>query len=257
MVLIMAYIEIRTPQKFTNPEGLIALPDLTSGLLLDLDADTLTGDHGAEVSRWEAGGSYGAVLGTIAGSGYGFTHPTLETNGPNGHQSVAFNGEQSIASGWGDPVMLAPNQPATAVVVYADRGSDRDGGRILSGQNPTEDYRNIRHYGRQFATRFRYGTSPESSAALPSDLVDGEWGVYVVRWGEGVGRVDASTGESATATGDVGSINGVFVGSTSGGQQTLKGSVARIQVFDREFSDTDTAAMLSHMGIRYGIPITT
>jgi hypothetical protein len=57
-------------------------------LLMELDASTLTGTNGDQISTWtDASGHSNSVTGTGAGS-----KPTLDTAGRNGHNVVNFNG---------------------------------------------------------------------------------------------------------------------------------------------------------------------
>lgn len=249
----MAYIDIRTPQKFTNPDNLIRIPDLDTGLLVDYDADTITGNTGAEVSSWEpAAGSLALSLNTLPPTDTA-TYPTLVDGAVGGYKAVKFDGQHNLR-GSSNVEVLASGAPATVLLVVKDNGTTAVG-RYLSGFNAATDFRNIRIASGKFTATADTSTSVASSAQLAADMPVGQWGVYVVRWGDGRVKIDSSTGETADVPGTPGPLTSVSLGATytATAYELAKVEFARLQIFNRALEDHDVAALMSVMRSRYGL----
>lgn len=250
----MAYIEIRTPQKFINPEGLIQIPDLSSDLLVDLDADTLTGATGSSISRWEASGELGIVLDSIPSLMTGGNFPTLETGGLNGHNYAKFSGNHAIGTTV-KPDIAVDDAPITTVFVFRDDSAAIASGRILTGYNPVPNYRNIQSVGNSVTAEVSIDEQRNVRATLPSPTPAGEWGVYVARIGNGRVNLRSSFGEEASISAISGDLTGLLLGANMGGASPLTGSIARVQIFGREMTDQEVGILLQSVSATYGIPV--
>lgn len=249
----MAYIDIRTPQKFTNPANLIRIPDLNTGLLVDYDADTITGNTGTEVTSWEpAAGSLALPLDALPPNGNA-TYPTLVDGTAGGHKAVKFDGQHNLRGNSGVEI-LASGAPATVLLVVKDNDTTAVG-RYLAGFNTATDFRNVRISSGKFTAGAGTSTSGTSSAQLAEDMPVGQWGVYVVRWGDGRVKIDSSTGGTADVPGTPGPLTGLSLGATytATAYELARAEIARLQIFNRALEDHDVAALLSLMRSRYGL----
>lgn len=253
MVLAMSFIEIRTPQKFTNPEGLILVPDLSSNLLVDLDADTIQGSHGSTISRWEAGGELGIVLDTPIPYTDANQMPTLGKNGAGGRNYVQFTSSNSLYAASRTPI-AGEDEPITVAFVLRDDSSVTTG-RILGGHDPVPNYRNIQMLGNKVAVGGSVSGQGELRAVLPSVAPVGEWGAYVARSGNGKLSIMSSFGGSVEIDALSGPLTGLVMGTNFGGNAPLTGSIACLRIYGREMTDAESKILLQNISDSYSIPV--
>lgn len=253
MVLTMSFIEIRTPQKFTDPEGLIIIPDLSSNILVDLDADTIEGAHGSTIPRWEAGGELGMVL--DAPIAYGANQmPTLGTDGAAGRNYVQFTGSNSLEASAQDHI-VDHDEPTTVVFVMRRDSPELQVGRILSGRNSVPNFRNIHLASGKATVAGSVEGQSQRTTALPTAAPVGEWGAYVARFGNGKISIMSSFGETSEREANSGPLTGLIMGTTYTGGAALVGSIACLRIYGREMLDAEAKALLQNIGDSYNIPV--
>lgn len=250
----MSFIEIRTPQKFTNPEGLILVPDMSSNLLVDLDADTIQGSHGSTIPRWEASGELGIVLDAPITYTDANQMPTLRENGAGGRNYVQFTSSNSLHATSRTPI-AGEDEPITVAFVLRDDSSSISTGRILGGHNFAVNSRNIQMRGNKLAVAGSVGEQGELRAVLPSVAPVGEWGAYVARSGNGRLSIMSSFGESAEIDALSGALTGLVMGTNNGGDAPLTGSIACLRIYGREMTDAESKILLQDISDSYSIPV--
>lgn len=250
----MAFIEIRTPQKFLNPEGLIKIPDLSSNLLVDLNADTLTGSEGSPISQWEAGGELGIVLDAPVTHTDSNQMPTLGKNGAGGRNYVEFTSSNSLRASASTPI-VEEDEPITVAFVLRDDSSSDRVGRILGGRDSAPNFRNIQMTGNKVAVEGSVSGQGGLRAVLPSVAPVGEWGAYVARSGNGKLSIMSSFGESAEMDALSGPLTSLVMGTNYGGDSPLTGSIACLRIYGREMTDQEVGLLLQSVSATYGIPV--
>ena len=240
----MAFLEIRVPQPFTNPSGLLKMPD-TSGAVIELNADTITAANGEEVTSWVSTGTNPLTLDQKWGAGIEF--PILRQGAVNGHSAVDFLGSHSIFSG--SELVLPAGQPSTCAMVVKVRTS----GRILSGYPADSNFRAVTHRGTDIQVRSQEVGGPITSSTIPLD-VPAAWHVLIARWSaDGNLTLMTSEGKQVTSPSSIGQALGVIIGSTSAGGTPLDGQVAWLSMWDRALTDMDCQSLMAKLRSEYAI----
>lgn len=243
----MAFIETRVPQPFTNQEGLIALPDLSKGLLIDLDADTVAG---TTVSAWQSTGSNPIALNTLASST--MNYPTIPGTLVNGHQVVQFSGNHGLRAS--DTSTILPVGAAGSAVIAAQWEPGGSDGSLISTGASSPEYRGARFY-EGFFTSGVSTSAGGGNVSLPTASPGWSFHAYVVRWDADGTKLDSTLGVSAHSPLVAGALNGLTVGSSRVGGDPFTGKIGKIQVYDRALTDTEVNVALFSMSQRYGISV--
>lgn len=243
----MAFIETRVPQPFTNRDGLITLPDLSKGLLIDLDADTVAG---TTVSAWQSTGSNPITLNTLPSST--MNHPTIPGTRVNGHKVVQFSGNHGLRAS--DTSTILPVGAAGSAVIAAQWEPGGNNGSLISTGAPSPEYRGVRFFNGYFTSGV--STSAGSgNVSLPTTSPGWSFHAYVVRWDEDGTKLDSTRGVSAHSPLVAGALNGLTVGSSRVGGDPFAGKIGKIQIYDRALTDTEVNAALFSMSQRYAISV--
>lgn len=246
----MAFIEIRVPQKFTNPEGLLRIPDVTTGLKVDLSADTLTGAEGSTVTQWQSSGSAPALLDRVVDSST--TLPTLTLDGPDGGRAVKFTGGQSISTGPGY-IAAEEGQPATVVVVFRNDATDINQ-RILGVDVGGSSYRYLRVTRYQGVQAYSStATAGEQQFSIQGILTTGEWVIAAVTYGESETTLRVFGKGTSSSPMALGAMTGLALGASPVGVEPMTGLIARVLIYDRPLGDFDADAIMSLLAKEYGI----
>ncbi|KTS90661.1 hypothetical protein NS183_07695 [Microbacterium testaceum] len=232
---------------FTTDNPIYAIPDITTGLLLDYNADSL-GSVGSSVTSWaSSAGSLGAAANLTSGSS---PRPTV-VDGPNGHKAVRFVASSSqylMTALFGTPLSL----PMTQVVIL--RPAATSTASIVSGHYDTAaNYIGIR----------RVSSGYDAGAGASSEIVNGSssdtsaFHVVTARHGaSGMLRVDTvkSNGATGQASASRANLPRVTIGADAAHTASfLSGDVARVLMFSRALTDADIASLHATLGATYGI----
>jgi len=224
-----------------------ALPDITTQLLLDYDADSL-GAIGAQVATWaSSAGALGAAANLTGGS----TAKPVVVAGPNGHKAVRADSGSSQylrTALFGSPVAL----PLTQVLVV--RPTATSTASIISGHFSSSS---------AFAGVRRISTGYDAGAGGTGEIVNGSsadtsgFHIVTVRHGmNGLLRVDTveSPGVTGQASPSLANLPRVtlFTNSAANGQ-FFSGDVARLMMFGRALTNADIASLHATLGATYGI----
>lgn len=243
----MAFIETRVPQPFTNRDGLIALPDLSKGLVIDLDADTVAG---TTVSAWQSTGSNTITLNTLPSSGMSF--PTIPATTYNGHKVVQFSGNHGIRAS--DISTILPVGAAGSAVIAAQWEPGGSNGSLISTGGPSPEYRGARFY-EGFFTSGVSTSAGGGNVSLPTTSPGWSFHAYVVRWDADGTKLDSTLGVATHSPLVAGALNGLTVGSSRIGGDPFTGKIGKIQIYDRALTDTEVDAALFSMSQRYVIGV--
>ena len=243
----MSYLEIRVPQKFTNPDGLIVVPRLDEGLVAEWSADTLDGVDGAEVTTWSSSGERSLIADQRVGNG---TYPTLEANTINGHHAVAFNGSQGIRA-VGD---IVP-EGGDVTIAATFRTDHQSVGYILDTDQADGSGRSvfILTDGHIFRSLASTGSARLSSGVAPRV---GQWVSFVARFSGTTGRLIGTPMSSEVVAADIPPVSmaDICFGTEYRGYSRFTGAIASVMIYDRHLSDVEASALLDVMSTRYGIP---
>lgn len=240
----MAFLEMRVPQPFTDPSGLLEVPN-TSGAVVDLNADTITAANGEEVTSWASTGTIPLTLNQKWGTGILF--PILRQGAANGHNAVDFLGSHSITS---DRELILPaGEPSTCAMVVKMRTS----GRILSGFPTDNNFRTVTHRGADIQVTSQEVGGPVRVSTVPVDN-PAAWHILIARWSaDGNLTLMTSEGKQLTSPNSMGQILGVIIGTTSAGGTPLDGQVARLSMWDRALTDMDCQSLMAKLRSEYAI----
>lgn len=224
-----------------------ALPDITTGLLLDYNADSL-GAVGAAVSAWaSSAGALGAAANLTGGS---TSKPTVVA-GPNGHKAVRADASSSQylrTALFGSPVGL----PLTQVLVV--RSAATSTASIISGNFTSSS---------AFAGVRRISTGYDGGAGATGEIVNGGsadtagFHVVTIRHGlNGLLRVDTVesqgvTGQAAPTLANLPRVT-LFTNSAANAQ-FFGGDIARVMMFSRALTNADIASLHATLGATYGL----
>lgn len=232
---------------FPSGHPVSAIPDITTGLLLDYDADSL-GAIGSSVSLWaSSAGSMGAAANLTVSS----SSKPVVVAGANGHKAVRFAAASSQylrTALFGTAIGL----PLTQVVVM--RPSATSTASIISGNYTSSS---------SFIGIRRVSAGYEMGAGASSELVNGSMpdttGFHVITGRHGPSallRVDTVlaqgvTGQAAPA---LANLPRITVGANSAANdQFLSADIAKILVYARALTTLDIASLHATLGATYGI----
>lgn len=232
---------------FPTSRPKIQIPDITTGLLLDYNADTL-GAIGASVTAWaSAAGSLGAAADLTVSS---TSKPTVVA-GPNGHKAVqatAASSQYLRTALFGSPIGLPLTQ---TIVVRPDSTST---GALISGNFTSSS---------AFAGIRRNSTGYDAGAGASGELANGSsadtTGFHVVTIRHGASallRVDKSEAFGATgqAAPTLANLPRVTLFANSAATSTFfSGAVARMLMFNRALTDADIASLHATLGAQYAV----
>lgn len=247
----MSYIEIVVPGEFADTTGLLEVPDLTSGLLLDFDADTITGiSDGDPISSWTSKGANTLTLSATAGE---TTKPLFREAEINGHAALEFGGTNSIQGGSGVTI-FASSTPSTQVVIYRPTGEDTSEKRLTAGVG-SGGYRVVGDKeGRPYLRTSATGSGSTSNWYLDGDV--DTWRVVVGRWSPTTASLFTSFSNAVdTETVDEAPLTGITIGTTGGGNSGFTGLITRAMYFERALTDVEVRALIDVLVVRYAIDL--
>ncbi len=225
-------------------------PDITTGLLLDYNADSL-GAIGSDVTSWNsAGGSLGSAANLTVVS---TSRPNVVA-GPGGHkavQAVGASSEYLRTALFGSPVTLPLTQ---AVVMRKDVLSGTQS--ILSGDYSSSVAKFIGMDVTATAWRAGAGATGEISSTQ-SGTDTAKFHVIIVRHGASARlSVDGHTlggvtGQASPTLANMPRV-GLFTNSAATGA-FASASIARVLMFSRSLTDVDIASLDATLRTQYGI----
>lgn len=232
---------------FPASRPVIQLPDITTGLLLEYDADTL-GAIGSNVTTWaSSAGSLGAAADLTVSS---TSKPTVVA-GPNGHKAVqatAASSQYLRTALFGSPIGLPLTQ---TIVVRSDATSTSS---LISGHFTSSS---------AFAGLRRNSTGYDAGAGATGELVNGSsadttgYHVVTIRHGASallrVDTVEAAgvTGQAAPTLANMPRVT-LFANSAVN-SQFFGGSITFMRAWARALTNADIASLHATLGAKYAL----
>lgn len=222
--------------------------DMTTGMIFDFDADTITGvADGAQPTSWtSSGGSAGALSLVQAATG---ARPALALNQVNGHAVVRFNAATATRLvSTATPTIVGTG--ATYVYVIKRTGS----GTRLVGGGGSANYHTLYDAGSASGVQFAVETVAATGNTLTYQVsILNRWVLIIAIAAGSASKM--VIGNEATVTGTLFTTNaiGVAVGGSGGGTGYLTGDLTKYQAFDHAFTDAEVAAKKAFMNSRYAL----
>lgn len=244
-----------------------AVPQPSTGKLADYDADTLTGAEGSAVTSWadSSGNSLpAAAQATVA------NQPVLRLASLNGHNTVAFDGNNDFLSLSGTALGIAQNRGALMLCIVYTYPTAAAGTRTLfglsSGTSAAAVRAQIYHRdptaflgagGRRLdadTVQFVSGTaSTVGGAEVVTACFDFSSRVLTV-YKNGTQIAQSTTFQTAGSTSNTASLSGTIGSNLAGASEYFSGRIARIFAYSAIDTTTRTA-LHSYVQNRYAITV--
>lgn|GEM_PF-5144588 len=221
--------------------GLAKAPDEIPGIVLHLDASSLSGyDDGDAVTEWP--GASGTEHRGLAVAGH--ASPTLHENRSNRRPMVRFDGDTAMLS-VADHDDLRFGQGGFTVFLVLQRGAtSSNSSRIMtkgSGKETSTGY-TLFEDGERLVGRIRDGQS-SLSIASPLDLTIHTQVVAMV--------IDSSAGDLSDLAGGIDSSDDLTIGGYGTGDQNWDGYLGEVVVYRRALTQREHLSIRQHLTFKW------
>ena len=224
-------------------------PDDIPNLELWLDASTLSGSNGSDITTWN----------DLSSNGYNFTgsagtSPVLQTANQNGLNTASFDGSDDVLSA-GDVELHNNSRGLTMVAVVKPLDSNRRA--ILSKYLTTNDNREF-DFGNGANYLFEDLTWTSATTYTVS-LLNNQYQVYTVRWKPGEqfkGYVNgnlSATGDNPVTDMSDGTANLKLGGGDYTGVGYWNGEIAEVAVYSDYVSDSDLYYLMTNLSLKWDL----
>jgi lysophospholipase L1-like esterase len=220
--------------------------DLTSGLIFDFDADSVSGTDGSLVPSWSSTtGSAGTLAATQSTTA---NQPTLVASAINGHKAIRFTASATtrLLTSNTAPVIAGTSVSYVYVIKRTGASTRLIGGVNSSGYHTLADPNGV--------NGLTFGIEALSGNVLTYTVsVLNRWIIVIVSAAGASSKMVIGNEATVTGTLNTSSATGVSMGGSGSGSGYGTFDLSRYRAYDHALTDTEIATLKANFNSRYAL----